>query len=52
MGGGGGAEGRCGSQMGDKISEGYKDKETYKSATFEPRCVMLYLFYQVCFLAS
>lgn len=26
-------EGRCGSQTGDKISEGYKDKETYKSAT-------------------
>ncbi len=32
MEGGGGVEGRCGSQMGDKILEGYKAKKMYKSA--------------------
>lgn len=38
-------EGRRGSQMGDKISEGYKDKETYLTSSSLMPC----LFYRVCF---
>lgn len=41
-------KGRCGSQKGDTISEGYKNKTGYKTATFMPD-VWHHLVYQVSF---
>lgn len=58
-----GGEGRCGSQMDDKISEGYKDKEMYKTASYlipvfctlyvfmsavDMKCVNVYTFILMC----
>lgn len=49
-GGGSGGEERCGSQMGDKILEGYKAKEMYKSAALDDvrycLCFIKFVFFE------